>query len=192
MSTKPTFEQANLHLKVFDQRREPKLRQARDWFFKNFFADTLDEAMRIAPMGTEAGAYWMMVVSYWEQACALLNYGLLHEDLFFETSGEFFGVWERIKPSLAEGRKRFVNPQFLAHLEKAANRFETWTETRSPGQIAAMRQMMKQMQPQLAKLRSDQIHMLNSEPAMAATNVPCRLRFFSRRSQATGLNGAEG
>jgi hypothetical protein len=151
MSTKPTFEQANLHLKVFDQRREPKLRQARDWFFKNFFADTLDDAMRIAPMGTEAGAYWMMVVSYWEQACALLDYGLLHEDLFFETSGEFFGVWERIKPSLAEGRKRFVNPQFLAHLEKAANRFEAWTETRSPGQIAAMRQMMKQMQPETGK-----------------------------------------
>ena len=49
----------------------------------------------------------MMVFSYWEQACALLNYGLLHEDLFFETSGEFFGVWERIKPTLEEGRKRF-------------------------------------------------------------------------------------
>jgi len=151
MSTKPTFEQAQLHLQVFEQRREPKLREARDWFFKNFFADTLDEAMRIAPMGTEGGTYWMMVVSYWEQACALLNYGLLHEDLFFETSGEFFGVWERVKPSIAEGRKRFVNPYFLSHLEKAAKRFEAWTETRSPGQIAAMRQMMKQMQPPAGK-----------------------------------------
>jgi len=151
MSTKPTFEQAQLHLQVFEQRREPKLREARDWFFKNFFADTLDEAMRIAPMGTEGGTYWMMVVSYWEQACALLNYGLLHEDLFFETSGEFFGVWERVNPSIAEGRKRFVNPYFLAHLEKAAKRFEAWTETRSPGQIAAMRQMMKQMQPPAGK-----------------------------------------
>jgi len=151
MSTKPTFEQAQLHLQVFEQRREPKLRESRDWFFKNFFADTLDEAMRIAPMGTEGGTYWMMVVSYWEQACALLNYGLLHEDLFFETSGEFFGVWERVKPSIAEGRKRFVNPYFLSHLEKAAKRFEAWTETRSPGQIAAMRQMMKQMQPPAGK-----------------------------------------
>jgi hypothetical protein len=33
----------------------------------------------------------MMVLGYWEQACALLNHGLLHEQLFFETSGEFFG-----------------------------------------------------------------------------------------------------
>ena len=45
--------------------------------------------MRLAPMGTENGAFAAMVVSYWEQACALLNYGLLHDDLFFETSGEF-------------------------------------------------------------------------------------------------------
>jgi hypothetical protein len=148
MSTKPTYEQGKFHLQIFEQRREAKLRQARDWFFKNYFADNLDEAMRIAPMGTEAGTQWMMVVSYWEQACAFLNYGLLHEDLFFETSGEFFGVWERVKPSIAEGRKRFANPLFLSHLEKAADRFEKWTESRSPGQIAAMRQMMKQMRPQ--------------------------------------------
>ncbi|MGI9102989.1 MAG: DUF4760 domain-containing protein [Terriglobales bacterium] len=150
-ATKPTFEQAQLHLQIFEQRREPRLRQARDWFFKNFFADTLDEAMRIAPMGTEAGTNFMMVISYWDQACAFLNYGLLHEDLFFETSGEFFGVWERVKPTLEEGRKRFANKIFLAHLEKAANRFERWTEERTPGQIAAMRQMMKQMRTQAGK-----------------------------------------
>src|SRR5262250_4031018 len=107
MSTKPTYEQAQLHLQVYDQRREAKLRQARDWFFKNYHVTSLDDAMRIAPMGSETGAFASMVVSYWEQACALLNYDLLHEDLFFETSGEFFGVWERVKPSLEEGRKRF-------------------------------------------------------------------------------------
>ena len=80
-----------------------RLRQARDWFFANCFADTLDEAMHIAPPGTEAGTNFMMVISYWDQACALLNYGLLHEDLFFETSGEFFGVWNRIRPTIQGG-----------------------------------------------------------------------------------------
>ena len=118
---------------------------------KNYFADTLDEAMAIAPMGTEAGTFWMMVVSYWDQACAYLNYGLLHEDLFFETNGEFFFVWERVKPTIQEGRQRFSNPLFLAHLEKAANRYETWIEERAPGLITAMRQMMKQMAAQASK-----------------------------------------
>jgi hypothetical protein len=150
MSTKPTYEQAQLHLQVFEERREARLREARQWFFKNFFADTMDEAMKIAPMGTEAGQSFMMVVSYWEQACALLNYGLLHEDLFFETSGEFFGVWERVKPTMAEGRKRFSNQLFLANVEKAAQRFEAWSEARTPGAIAVMRQMQQMMRAQLA------------------------------------------
>jgi hypothetical protein len=150
MSTKPTYEQAQLHLQVYDQRREARLRQAREWFFKNFFADSLDEGMKIAPPGTEQGAFYMMVVSYWEQACALLNYGLLHEDLFFETSGEFFGVWERVKPSVPQAPEKFVNKQFLANLEKAAHRFESWAESRNPGQVAAMRQFMQQMRNQLA------------------------------------------
>lgn len=151
METRPTHEQAQLHLQVYDQRREARLREARDWFFKNYFVNTFEDGMRIAAPGTEGGTLFMMVVSYWEQACALLNYGLLHEDLFFETSGEFFGVWERIKPIIAEGRERFVNKQFLAHLEKAAHRYEAWMESRSPGHIAAMREWMKQMSPQAAK-----------------------------------------
>jgi len=151
METRPTHEQAQLHLQVFEQRREARLRQARDWFFKSYFADTWNDAMRVAAPGTEGGTNFMMVVSYWEQACALLNYGLLHEDLFFETSGEFFGVWERINPTIAEAREQWANKQFLAHLEKAAQRFEAWMEKRSPDHIAKMREFMKQMRGQVQK-----------------------------------------
>jgi len=151
MEVKPTHEQAQLHLQVYDLRREARLRQARDWFFANYFATSLEDSMRIAAPGTETGAFVMMVSSYWEQACALLNYGLLHEDLFFETSGEFFGVWERIKPIIQQLRERFSNQQFLGHLEKAAIRYEAWIENRSPGHISAMRQFMEQMRPQSAK-----------------------------------------
>src|SRR3979411_1511801 len=140
MSTQPTHEQAQLHLQVYEMRREAKLRQARDWYFKNYLVESFDDSMRVAAPGTENGALAMMVLSYWEQACALLNYGLLHEDLFFETSGEFFGVWERVRGIIQEGRKQFSNQQFLAHLEKAAKRYETWIEARSPGHLAAMRE----------------------------------------------------
>jgi hypothetical protein len=148
MSTKPTHEEAELHLKVYDLRREARLRQGREWFFKNYFVENVEDARRIAAPGTENGALAMMVITYWEHACALLNYGLLHEDLFFETSGEFFAVWERVKAVVPQFRQAFANPQFLAHLEKAVQRFEEWSESRTPGHIAAMRQMMKQMESQ--------------------------------------------
>src|SRR5215467_9188359 len=148
MATKPTYEQAQLQLQIFEERREPRLREARDWFFKNYFPESLEESMKIAGPGSEHGTFVMMVSHYWDQACALLNYGLLHEDLFFETNGEFFGVWERIKPTIQQGRERFGNKLFLEHLEKAAKRFEIWIESRSPGFTATMRQYSKQFRQQ--------------------------------------------
>ena len=150
METKPTHEQAQLHLQVYDLRREARLRQARDWFQQNYYAETIDEARRIAPMGTETGTYVGMVIGYWEQACTLLNYDLLHEDLFFETSGEFFGVWELLKPVVPQFREQFKDPNMLANLEKAAQRYEAWSERRAPGHIASMRQMMQQMRSKSA------------------------------------------
>jgi len=151
MATKPTFEQGQLHLQIFEERREARLRQARDWFFKNYIVENLDDVMRVAAPFTEGGTLAMMVLTYWEQACAFLNHGLLHEELFFETSGEFFGVWESVKPVLREFREKFNNRLFLTNLEQAAQRYEKWMESRSPGHIATMRQMMKQMRPKAAQ-----------------------------------------
>jgi hypothetical protein len=141
MGTKPTYEQAQLHLQIYDLRREARLRQARDWFQQNYIVETIDDAMRIAAPGTEG---------YWEQACALLNYGLLNEDLFFETSVEFFGVWESLKPVVPQFRELLGDKHSLEHLEKAAQRFEEWSERRSPGHIAAVRQFMQQQRAQAA------------------------------------------
>lgn len=146
METKPTHEQAQLHLQVYDLRREARLRQARDWFQQNFNPETIEDAMRIGAPGTEHGAFVGMVIGYWEQACALLNYGLLHEGLFFETSGEFFAVWEQLKKVTPQFREAYKDPNMLSNLEKAAKRYEEWVEQRAPGHIAAMRQYMEQEQ----------------------------------------------
>ena len=151
MAAKPTNEQAQLHLQVYDLRPEERLRQARDWFQKNFHPQTFDEAGRIAPNGTEQSAFVGMVFGYWEQACALLNYGLLHEGLFFETSGEFFFVYDQIRKVLPEFRTKFGDKLMLSNLEKAAQRFETWANKRNPGSIDKMRAAMK---PESSKAKS--------------------------------------
>ena len=66
METKPTYEQARLHLEVYNLRREARLRQARDWFFANYHPKSFDEAMQSAAPGTEAGTFAFMVFGYWE------------------------------------------------------------------------------------------------------------------------------
>lgn len=142
---KPTHEQGQLQLQVYDLRREAKLRQARDWFFQNYFVESMEDATRIAPPGSQEGTYMAMVMSYWDQACALLNHGLLHEQLFFETTGEFYAVWDRIKPVVAPFRERYHMKNWLANMEKAASRFEKWVQKESPGMLEAMRQYTQQM-----------------------------------------------
>ena len=148
METKPTHEQAQLHLQVYEMRREARLRQARDWFFKNYFVETFEDNMKVAAPGTEGGTFAMMVISYWEQACALLNSGLLHEELFFRTSGEFYGVWDRVKAVVPQGRERMKYTLYLSEMENAAKRYEAWIEKRSPGHLDMMREWVKQMRTQ--------------------------------------------
>jgi hypothetical protein len=151
---KPTHEQAQLQLQLYDLRREAKLRQARDWFNQNFFAESFEDCMRVAPMGSQEGTYLWMVLGYWDQACALLNNGLLHEELFFQTAGEFFGVWERVKAMVPSSRQMFHQKLFLLNLEQAAKRFEKWMNHTSPGAVEAMRQWMKQMRTEKTKKAS--------------------------------------
>lgn len=147
---KPTPSQGQLQLQLYDLRREARLRQARDWFFVHYQPRSLEESTRLTPPGSDQNAFARMVLGYWDQACALLNYGLLHEDLFFETSGEFYAVWENVSPVVAGFRKEYRMPHFLAHLEKAARRYEKWLNKRAPGCLPLIRQRRQQMRAAMA------------------------------------------
>jgi len=138
---KPTQAQAELLLRVYDLRREARLRAGRDWYANNFAPKTMQEMQHLVPPGSDENAYLRMVVSYWETVCALLNHGLLHEDLFFETTGEQYMVWVRVEPIIADLRKMFSRHSFY-HLETAAKRYEKWWEKREPGHVQRMRQFV--------------------------------------------------
>src|SRR3954468_7799509 len=140
-----THDQANLLLRLFELRREPRLRQARDWFFANFDAKTPEEAMTKYPPGSEANTSMRMVISYWEMAAGFANRGLIDDELFFENAGEGFFVYERIRELIPGMRAAFKNPHTYAQLEAFGKRMEAWSEKRAPGHVAHMRQMMSQM-----------------------------------------------
>ena len=151
MQTGPTHEQAQLHLQVYDMRREARLRQARDWFFKNYFVDSVDDAMRIAAPGTENGAFPAMVVSYWGAGLRVTQLRSAPRRPLLRDQWRVLRMWDRVKAIVPQTRERWVYEGYLAQMEKAAQRYETWIETRSPGHIAAMREFMKQMRTQLSK-----------------------------------------
>jgi hypothetical protein len=141
-----TNEQVNLMLRLYEERREPKLREAREWFAANFHVTSAEDVMRVCPPGSQGNAYMRMVLSYWEMVASIVNRGLIDEEFFFENSGEQWVAFEQVKPVFDAWRAMFSSPKFLANLEEQCTRLEAWREKRNPGSNEAIRKMMAQMQ----------------------------------------------
>jgi hypothetical protein len=134
-----TYEQANLLLRLYEMRRETRLREARAWFTAHFNARSPEEISQKYPQGTEENASFRMVLSYWEMAASMPNRGLIDDEFFFENSGEAFFVYDRIRELLPGMRAAYQNPQAFSNLEALGKRMEAWQEKRAPGSVAAMR-----------------------------------------------------
>lgn len=141
----PTVDQVNLMLRLYELRREPRLRQARAWYVDKYSATSVEEVMSKYPPGSEESTNIRMVVSYWDMCAGIANRGLVDEDLFFRNSGEAWLVWEKLRPVVGAWRTGFKNPGMFEDLEQFVTRLEAWREKRAPGSNEAMRQFMAQM-----------------------------------------------
>lgn len=131
-----SHEQAEMLLKLYELRREPRLRQARDWFIGSFHPQSLQDRSSLKP---DEDASVRMVSSYWDTVAAIVRRGLVDEELFFETTAEFWIVWDRLKPIAPEVRDALKDSHYWENLEKLSVRYEMWRERRAPGAIAALR-----------------------------------------------------
>lgn len=123
------YEDANLILRLYELRREPVMREARNWMIS--FFPTSAEDLRNTILGANS-AHYRMVTSYWDMAASLVNNGAIDEQMFNEANGEHVVVFSKIQPFLAEFRQMMDNPNYLAHLEKLIMRMpdaETRMET---------------------------------------------------------------
>jgi hypothetical protein len=128
----PTYDDANLLLRLYEIRREDKMRQARHWFLFEFTPGTWSQIRERFFTGDEQDNYLRMVVSYWDMACALVKQGVLNKDLFYATNGEHLAVWNKAKPWVEEARQELENPLMLRNLEEIATDTTQW-RTRQTG-----------------------------------------------------------
>ena len=136
-------ESADLILKLYDLRREEKMRTARNWIF-SFHPTSADHYFQTM-MDPEVGGYLRMVTSYWDMAAALVNHGAIDADMFTETVGEHIMVFAKVQPFLAELREKFQNPEAFKNLEKVILDSPNGAE-----RLATMQEWMKGMQEQMA------------------------------------------
>ena len=128
-----TYEDANLLLRLYEERREDKLRKARAWFVAECKAKTMEDWKRICGPGSEENAYYRMVTTYWEMASSFVANGILSPELFFQNALEHLLVWERIKHLVPEFRKANNAPQQLKNLETVAGWAAEWLNKQGEG-----------------------------------------------------------
>lgn len=144
MREHPDHHDAELLLRLYDLRREAKLRQARDWFQREFQAASWEEFFQRWPRGSEENTFFRMAVSYWEMAASIVNHGLIKEEFFFENTGEFWAVWEKIKQLASAVREEYKNPLMWKNLETLAGKYEQWMAKRAPDALDALRRRFQE------------------------------------------------
>jgi len=131
MTTQPTYDDANLILRLYDMRREERMRQARAWFTAKCKVKNYDELMKLAPAGTDDNASFRMVVSYWDLVASFITSGVLNQELFFQSGRELLLVWERVRDLLPSVRESYKDPNYLRHLEAVGNDYAAYFKGQS-------------------------------------------------------------
>jgi hypothetical protein len=103
----PTHEDAKLILRLYELRREDRMRQARNWFASTFKVTTLEDFDKLCPPGSDENASFRQVASYWEMVSSFLNSGVLDNELFYKSGSELLFVWLRLSAPLQAMRERF-------------------------------------------------------------------------------------
>ena len=133
MQSRPTYDDATLVLKLYDMRREERLRQARAWFAGHFKGvTTIEQFQKLCAPGTDENASFRMTTTYWDMAASFVTAGVLSEALFYESGRELLFVWERAKDYIAAFRKANDDRTYLKNLETVGLSFATRFRTASP------------------------------------------------------------
>ena len=136
-------EDATLILRLYKLRREPVMREARNWFF-SFNPTSAGEYME-AMMGEHSG-HLRMVVSYWDMAASLVNNGAIDEQMFNDANGEHLFIFAKIEPILEELRQQWNQPDMLKHFETLVRRIPNNQE-----KLAGIRERIKIIQTMMAE-----------------------------------------
>jgi len=149
MPKKPTAEDAQLILQLYDLRREAEMRKARNWWLVEFWPQTAHDFIKVATaLGTQENNWLRQVAGYWDMAAALVLHGTIDSDLFLEggVSGEMFFLYAKLQPILKDLREKMQSPALFSNVEKVIMSSTTGRERLKmvEARVAARRKMMSE------------------------------------------------
>ncbi len=123
MPKKPTAEDAQIIMRLYDLRREAEMRKARAWYAA-WWPVSAGEIVKMlsSPSNPQENAWFRQVNGYWDMAASFVLRGALNEDLFLDSCGEMWFILAKLQPFLKEVREKTGIPQAFVRVEKLANR----------------------------------------------------------------------
>jgi len=142
MPTTP-YESATLLLRLYELRREPTMREARNWYAREFNPTSVDEVVA-AVRGPHSG-HFRMVTSYWDMAASFVLNGAIDEQMFLDANGEHLVAFAKIEEFVEGYRAQMGNAAYLKSLETLVRR--------QPGSQQAMASMRERLRALAATAR---------------------------------------
>ena len=133
-----TFADAELLMCLYEIRRDPELRRARQWFLTEFKATEWSEIKAGYLKFADEDRWFRMTTSYWEMVGSMVNREVLHPELFFDHTGEDIVSWERCKPWIA-GARADIRPSYLIQLERMVAAHQEYRKTVNARVVAEAR-----------------------------------------------------
>ena len=128
-----TYDDVNLMLRLYEIRREARMRDARRWFAKDFKVKTLADFDVLCPPGSVENESYRMVTSYWEMVASFVTTGVLSKAVFFESGRELLYAYERLRTILPALRERNKDPRHFLNMERVSEDYISWYEEQAPG-----------------------------------------------------------
>jgi hypothetical protein len=153
MPKKPTIEDAQLIVQLYDLRREAEMRKARSWWAGEFFPQSADDFLKVAwATGTQENAWLRQVGGYWGMVASFVNNGVLNEQLFLAPgfSGELFVIYAKIHPFLKDLRQKLNDPNAFKDVETAVTHTK-WGRDRLQFMIKRVETMRQKRAEQQAR-----------------------------------------
>ena len=117
-TSRATFQDCELILRLFELRREATMRQARSYIGGKFAPRSAEDMVAIVGSGAPESAYMLQVYGYWDMVAAFVLDGPLNPQLVYDTCQEMYFQYAKIQPHLAEFRRLMNLPEWMRSLER--------------------------------------------------------------------------
>lgn len=116
----PNHHDADILLKLYDLRREPELRKARDWCTLQFRPSSAEDVLAVLREAgkTDHNRWFRQFTSYYEMVASLVHRGILDRDLLEGSVTEYVGFYAMLKPFLREIREAMGFPNYMKNIER--------------------------------------------------------------------------